>query len=425
MLWCDVAIISTGHVAINVYISTNRLLVSQSSSYTLLHILRSDAPWEYVCMLCLNQTVTSSPWGPTVLVSCSWHYETLSQEWLTGSLLGSLSARQNEKPLDKGMTGSWKHICGPTLGCVCVWERDSQVFENVVSHVLCVWMCGCGEGIWWVFIPVEELCLPQFLLYLIMKLYPIKTQQLRHFILKIYIDIPHIPHCPPHTGSGSRPRSGRFCFLHFLPQTWLFRFFFFSLYKLFYLLSMQRFVRGQHFLLLRAVWCQHCLLQTQLFFPTTYYSAFSLKTPWTAEVTRSVSVFVCDNRNNSAATCGTHCVEEDVPAKWLSGATYYCSHHLLHPTGPPSWWPAPTSLLLLHLSKGTKTERAIWVRDMIQTGNTKRELKGIFGGRKEVRSRSKFSSLLLGLAGRRSDYISISSALRLYSERVACLEYDE
>ena len=197
MLWCDVAIISTGHVAINVYISTNRLLVSQSSSYTLLHILRSDAPWEYVCMLCLNQTVTSSPWGPTVLVSCSWHYETLSQEWLTGSLLGFLSARQNEKPLDKGMTGSWKHICGPTLGCVCVWERDSQVFENVVSHVLCVWMCGCGEGIWWVFIPVEELCLPQFLLYLIMKLYTIKTQQLRHFILKIYIDIPHIPHCPP------------------------------------------------------------------------------------------------------------------------------------------------------------------------------------------------------------------------------------
>lgn len=48
-----------------------------------------------------------------------------------------------------------------------------------------------------------------------------------------------------------------------------------------------------------------------------------------------------------------------VPAKWLSGATYYCSHHLLHPTGPPSWRPTPTSLLLLHLSKETK-----WEKDM-------------------------------------------------------------
>lgn len=188
---------------------------------------------------------------------------------------------------------------------------------------------------------------------------------------------------------------------------------------------MQRFVRGSAFS--AAARCVVPTLSTanSVVFPNNIHSIFSLKTPWSAEVTHGVSVFMRDNRNNSPATCWAHCFEEGVPAKWLSGATYYRSHHLLHPAGPPSWRPAPTSLLLLHLSKGTKRERGIWVGDMIRTGNTKGKLNEFFGGRKEVRSRSKFSSLLSGCAGLCCDYISISSALRLYSERVAWLEYDE
>lgn len=47
-------------------------------------------------------------------------------------------------------------------------------------------------------------------------------------------------------------------------------------------------------------------------------------------------------------------VSPSIPAKRLSGATYYGPHHLLHPAGPPSWRPAPTSLLLLHLSDDIK-----------------------------------------------------------------------
>lgn len=173
----------------------------------------------------------------------------------------------------------------------------------------------------------------------------------------IYIQYTTYPTLSPPTGSGSRPRSGQCCFLHFLSQTWLFRFFSFHYISCFICYRCRGLCVGQHFLLLRAVWCQHRILQTQLFFPNNIYSIFSLKTPWPAEVTHGGSVFMCDNRNNSPASCWAHCFEEVVPAKWLSGATYYRSHHLLHPAGPPSWRPAPTSLLLLHLSKGTKRER--------------------------------------------------------------------
>lgn len=61
-----------------------------------------------------------------------------------------------------------------------------------------------------------------------------------------------------------------------------------------------------------------------------------------------------------------------VPAKRLSGASYYCSHHLLHPAGSPGRRPAPTSLLLLHLSKESKKEKSIRGHDPNQL-NTKRK----------------------------------------------------
>lgn len=57
-----------------------------------------------------------------------------------------------------------------------------------------------------------------------------------------------------------------------------------------------------------------------------------------------------------------------VPAQRFSGAAYYCSHHLLHPTGPPSWRPAPASLLLLHLSEETDRRGLVKKKTRRRTG---------------------------------------------------------
>lgn len=181
----------------------------------------------------------------------------------------------------------------------------------------------------------------------------------------------------------------------------------------------QCFVYGQHFLLQLPVWCQHFLRHTQLFSHQNRLHFLTQNTlvmnNWSDQWGVSIHVWIF---TISLAKCEWSGMQKldvfhsnvllwqtfpelwggsrpraltlahSVPAERLPGASYYRSHHLLHPTGPPSWRPAPTSLLLLHLSKATKTEK-----DMSHRHNPDKQNRG-----RQERSRGK---KMRGFGGRK------------------------
>lgn len=112
----------------------------------------------YGFMLLLNVIVTSSSWILHALVSWSWHGQKIffffqPQNWLMGSFLSLLciaSSVENEKPLSgqRGNEGLLKAYLWFAVGCVCVWERDSQVLYMYSSMCYVSECVGVGEGIW-------------------------------------------------------------------------------------------------------------------------------------------------------------------------------------------------------------------------------------------------------------------------------------
>lgn len=153
--------------------------------------------------------------------------------------------------------------------CLCVREGQSGFWECSQPWVMClnVWMWGGDLAS--VHSSIRTMSFSVFIVFNNEIVSNQNTTAKTFYIKDIYIQYTTYPTLSPPTGSGSRPRSGQCCFLHFRSQTWLFRFFSFHYISCFICYRCSGLCVGQHFLLLRAVWCQHCLLQTQLFFPTT------------------------------------------------------------------------------------------------------------------------------------------------------------
>ena len=92
---------------------------------------------QYLYVLCLNLLKSHIfSLGPVILVSWSWHGE-ISFPRMTNREFTWL-------PLRQGYEGLLKAYLWSAVGCVCVWERDSQIL-NVCSDICFVSMCGCGE----------------------------------------------------------------------------------------------------------------------------------------------------------------------------------------------------------------------------------------------------------------------------------------
>lgn len=115
-------------------------------SYKLLYIISWNALWEYTVSVYVVKSVTLSL-RPAVLVSWLWCGETFLE--FTGLPLHGLLCWEWEATLRT--TREWRALesifvvnCG-----VCLFVREGQSgFEYVLNYVLCVWMCGFGEGIW-------------------------------------------------------------------------------------------------------------------------------------------------------------------------------------------------------------------------------------------------------------------------------------
>ena len=176
----------------------------------------------------------------------------------------------------------------------------------------------------------------------------------------------NLPHFFSTTQSGSRPRSGWCCLLPSLSRTGL---------SIFHYTSCLVVVWGPAFFApigLCGANIFYCIISC---FPFKILSIFPL---------RCTNVNLCIPIDSSRNIFWTLSVI--LPAERLSGTSYYCSHHLLHPTGPPSWRPAPTSLFFLHLSEETKREKPMRPRHNPKKQNRDREEMKIkvFRGRKQL-----------------------------------------
>lgn len=299
--------------------------------------------------------------------------------WWAGCDVGRLFPHQNREftglPLHGLLCWEWEATLWTTrewralesifvVNCgVCLFVREGQSgFEYVLNYVLCIWICGFGEGIWCVCsLFLFFLLCSDFNVFFSLKKeiskVPHKNTPFErlHFLILIYT--------PPTfvlQESGSRPRNGWCCFLHSLSQTLLFSFFFY--YTSCFSCHCRSALCGL------GIFCYNWLCGANILycilscFPIKIYSTFSHRCKHWTNLTGSIfhpNFLVLETFPElyRGSLPWALSLLHSVPAKRLSGTSYYCSHHLLHPTGPPSWRPAPTSLLLLHLSKETKIEK--------------------------------------------------------------------